>query len=199
MTILRRVVGVSLFDREICREILYDPRAIYQALLVLAVFLLFGTTWDLATAAFSLGPLLAPGGVEAAPDPGSIGVGVGLSLVTVALSAAEIAIIMTLGRWVMRADAAPSWRGFISLWGFAQTPWIVGGILSAGLVLVSVGIPSGRGAEMIGLALLVATLVWGVSVKVHMVRHAFDSESVWRASLLVIGIWVLQSALGLAW
>ena len=199
MTVLRRVAGVALFDREICQEILYDPRAIYQALPILAIFLLVGMSWDLADVAFDLGPLLTPGGFEAAPESSSIGIGVGLSLITVALCAAEIAIIMTLGRWVMRADKAPTWRGFLSLWGFAQIPWIVGGVLSTGLAVMLVIVPLGQGGEMMRLALLVATLVWGVSVKVHVVRHAFDSESTLRASLLVVGIWVLQSALGWVW
>ena len=199
MTMLRRVAGVALFDREICREILCDPRAIYQALPILAGFLLVGMSWDLAAVAFDLGPLLGPGGLEDVPGALSIGIGVGLSLITVALCAAEIAIIMTLGPWVMQAGEAPAWRGFISLWSFAQIPWVVGGALAAGLAVMAVAVPLGPGGALVRLALLVATLVWGVSVKIHMVRYAFGSESTLRASLLVVGIWVLESALGWVW
>lgn len=45
---------------------------------------------------------------------------------------------------------------------------------------------------------LAATIPWGTAVQVHAVRHAFDSESALRASILVVAIWALQSALGYA-
>ena len=200
MTVLRRVAGVALFDRTTCREILLDPRAVYQALPILVVFFLAGTfSWDLPGVVFDSGPPPLPDDAEITPDTVSIGFVLSYSLITVALFAAEIVIIMTLGRWVMQADETPSWKGFISLWSFAQAPWIVGGLLSTGLLWVTFVIPLDRGAGLAGLALLLAILVWGISVKVHAVRHAFDSESTLRASALVIVIWILQSALGYAW
>ena len=200
MNALRRVVGVARFNRTTCREILYDPRAIYQALPVLALFFLSGTTaWDLPAVALDRGPSPLPDDAEITPDPLSIGYALFRFLITVALFAAEIAIIMTLGRWMMQANETPGWRGFISLWGIAQAPWIVGGLLWTGLLWAAFVIPLGHGAGMAALALLLATLVWGIAVKVHTVRHAFDSESTRRASVLVVGIWILQSALGYAW
>ena len=43
---------------------------------------------------------------------------------------------------------------------------------------------------------LAAAILRGIAVQVHAVRHAFDSESTLRASILVVAIWALQSALG---
>ncbi len=45
---------------------------------------------------------------------------------------------------------------------------------------------------------LAAAILRGIAVQVHAVRQAFDSESTARASILVVAIWALQSALGYA-
>jgi hypothetical protein len=134
MPIFRRAAGVALFDRKVCREILYDPRAIYQGLAVLAAGLAASTIWALVEPSGSHGPL------SSAEDPGTRGPVMGSDLWQVAVGqaawAAAVVVIMVAGRWIMGAPSTPGWRGLISLWSFASAPWVAVALLSSGLSVI---------------------------------------------------------------
>ena len=105
-------------------------------------------------------------------------------------------IIIVTGRWVMGAYSPPSWRGFISLWSFASAPWAVVAVISAGSSVIDYGAGLGRTGGLAALAILLAGILWGIAVQVHALRHAFDSGSTIRATILVVAVWTSQSALG---
>lgn len=198
--VLRRVVGVALFDRDACREILYDPRAIYQALVVLAITIAASIALEVVI------PVEVEVNVTLTPDEelelqnASIGLTLWRVLAGEGMWVAGLVAIMVAGRWVMRADTAPSWRGFTSLWIFAGAPWMLVSLLSIGFWLINYGDGSGRAGGLVSLivflGVLIAGILWGIAVQVHAVRHAFDAASTSRATVLVIAVWVLQSAIG---
>ena len=113
-----------------------------------------------------------------------------------AVWAAGVVVIMVTGRWIMGAYSPPSWRGFTSLWSFASAPWAVVALISAGLSVSDYGADLGRAGGLAALAILLAGILWGIAVQVHAVRHAFDSDSTIRATMLAVAVWTRQSALG---
>lgn len=130
--------------------------------------------------------------------PGSTDVGMVMwqAAVGVGVWAAGVLLIMVLGRYVMASNAAPSWRSFISLWCFAEAPWIVVLLVAAGLSAIRFGKGLGRLVTWALLSVLLAGILWGIAVQVHAVRHAFDSDSAVRASILVVAVLALQRASG---
>ncbi len=113
-----------------------------------------------------------------------------------AVWAAGVAVIMVTGRWVMGAYSRPSWRGFISFSSFAIASWVVVALLLAELSVIGYGDDLGRAGVLVALATLLARILWGIAVQAHAVRHAFDSDSTIRATMLAVAVWTRQSALG---
>ena len=99
------------------------------------------------------------------------------------------------GHYVMAGETAPSWRAFISLWCFAAAPWVVVSLISVGLAVIGSWEDLGRIAWSTSLAVLLAGILWGIAVQVHAVRHTFDSDSTTRATIRVVAVWALQTAI----
>ncbi|MDE2786956.1 MAG: hypothetical protein OXL37_09865 [Chloroflexota bacterium] len=110
--------------------------------------------------------------------------------------AVGLVVIMLFGGYVIASDSAPSWRAFISLWCFASAPWAVLSVIYLGWSLIGFGEDVGRVLLAVSLAVILAGTLWEIAVQVHAVRHAFDSESTARSSILVVAVWALQSASG---
>ena len=192
--VLRRVVGVALFDRATCREILYDPRAIYQGLAVLAAVIAASDLWAFVDPEGRFGPSAPAAGPETWTR--SAWSALWQTAVGGAVWVSGILAIMMFGCRVMASEFAPSWRSFISLWCFAAAPGAVVSLISTGLSLIGYGADLGRVIVSASLVVLLIGILWGIAVQVHAVRHAFDSESTARASILVVVVWALQSAVG---
>ncbi len=109
-----------------------------------------------------------------------------------------IVAIRVFGRWVMRPEAVPTRRGIASLWVFALLPWLIWIRLWMRLSLAMPGEPLGKRGEMAAIGTLIATVVWG-EARIHAIKHAFASNSIFRPAALVLGIWILQSAMGYLW
>ena len=194
LQLLRRAKAVALFDRDACREILYDPLAIYQGLAVLVAGVAATILLEFLDPRGDVGALSTSGAeVASSADAASVllqaAVGVGVW-------AAGIVVIMVFGRYVMASGAVPSWRSFSSLWCFTDAPWVVVSLVAAGLSAVRFDEELGGVIMWASLAVLLAGILWGIAVQVHAVRYAFDSESTVRASILVVAVWALQSASG---
>ncbi len=185
---------MATFDRDACQEILFDPRAIYQGLAILVAGLGATILWEFFTPGGEMGPLYKSG----ARAPGSRDVGLVLwqTSVGVGVWSAGILVIMVFGRYVIASHAVPSWRSFISLWCFADASWVVVSLVAAGLSAIRFGDDLGRVVMWVSLPVLLAGMLWGIAVQVHAVKHAFDTESTTRASIVVVTVWALQSALG---
>lgn len=194
MQTLRRVARVVIFDRDACREILYDPRAIYQGLAVLAVVFAVSTLWAFVAPEGMIEPQTPAAGTETWTR--SAWSAVWQAVVGGAVWVFGILAIMLLGRRVMASDSTPSWRSFVSLWCFAAAPGAVVSLISTGLSLIGYGADLGRVVVSASLVVLLAGILWEIAVQVHAVRHAFGSESTARASILVVAVWALQSASG---
>jgi hypothetical protein len=183
VSIWRRIAGIALFDGATCREILDDPYAVYQGVAVLAAALVFELIWQIT---------LSGSDVISSRD-GLVGVDhtVAWGMIIAALRllagwAIAVVTIMLLGSRVLQANSRPTRRSFITVWGFAQAPAILGVVV--GLTFSSVGYDNlANIGGWVLYAVVIGGTMWSIAVEVHAVRHAFGSTATFRASALVVG------------
>ena len=142
MRVFRRAAAVALFDRDTCREILYDPRVIFQGLVVLAAVFASSALWAFVDPEGSNTLLSSTG--EPEYWRWSAWSAVGQAAIVAVVWAAGVVVVMAFGRRVMASDFAPRWRSFTSLWCFAAAPWAAVSLISTGLSTIGHGADVGR-------------------------------------------------------